>query len=383
MDGKPIRVGINATALLSPRTGIGQYIYCLGKELLDMGRIHPRFFYAKNWSHQLRRDPVSNIATLKASFRKYIPQAYVVSRLFFQANFTAGLIRNPIDLYHDPNYLAYRFSGPTVITVHDLSWIRHPETHPKDRLDAMERYFPRSLEQAVAILTDCDFVRRELVDVFGVDPSRVYPVLLGASPDFRPHSSSECGKVLADYDLEFGHYFLSVGTLEPRKNISTIVDAFSKLPLDLQKKCPLVLVGMRGWLTSRIEAKMRPLVDKGIIKPLGYVPDEHMPMIYSGATAFAFPSLYEGFGLPPLEAMACGVPVVVSNSSSLPEVVGDAGIYVEPLDADAISESMRQLFEDRPLAEDLSRRGIIRAADFTWRRTAEETSAVYLKALVG
>ena len=382
-EKKRIRVGINATALLSPRTGIGQYIYHLGKELLDLGCVLPRFFYAKNWTNELRKDPVANIVALKGQVRKYVPRAYMVSRLICQASFTGGLIRNPVDLYHEPNYLAYRFRGPTVITVHDLSWIRHPETHPKDRLDAINRYFPRSLDQAAAILTDCDFVKQELLEVFGVDPSRVHPVPLGVSPDFRPHSPALCQEVLLAHGLEYGKYFLSVGTLEPRKNIVTLIDAFSKLPPAIQERCPLVLVGMRGWLSSGIETRVRPLIDKGTIRLLGYVLDEQMPAIYSGAASFVFPSLYEGFGLPPLEAMACGIPVIVSNRSSLPEVVGNAGVSINPLDVDAISDAMRRVWEDRQFSEDLSRRGIARAVDFTWRRTAEETTAVYQNVLAG
>ena len=376
-----MRVGINAIALLSPRTGIGQYVYHLGREFLELGNIEPRFFYAKYWSDELRQDPVTHIDSLKKTIKKFIPRPYIVSRAILQANFSLGAMRHPVDVYHEPNYLAYRFRGPTVVTVHDLSWIRHPETHPKDRLDAMDRYFPRSLDRATAILTDCDFVKRELIEVFGTDPARIHPVLLGVSAEFRARSPEETRAVLAEHGIEHGRYFLSVGTLEPRKNISTLIDAFSRLPQDLQQRCPLVLVGMRGWLTSSIEAKIRPLVDKGVIKPLGYVRDEHMPIVYSGATAFVFPSLYEGFGLPPLEAMACGVPVIASDRSSLPEVVGDAGILLDPLDVEAISEAMCRVIDDQAYATDLSQRGASRAVDFTWRRTADQTLAVYRSAM--
>ena len=381
-QGKQIQVGINATALLTTRTGIGQYVYNLCKALSALGGVQQRYFYSHQWADVLREIPAPPaVLAVKAGIRKYVPHAHAISRILTQARFTAGLLRRPVDLYHDPNYIAYRFRGPTVITVHDLSWIRHPETHPKERLDTMNRYFPRSLAQAAAIVTDCDFVKRELVDVFGVDPSRVHPVLLGVSSAFRPHSEAECRKALAAYELEYGRYFLSVGTLEPRKNIPILIDAFSRLPVLTQAHCPLVLVGMRGWLTSGIKEKMTPLVNKGLIRLLGYVPDEQMPVIYSGATAFVFPSLYEGFGLPPLEAMACGAPVIASNCSSLPEVVGDAGISVEPFDVDAISAAMQRVLEDRQFADDLSRRGIARSVDFTWRRTAEETAAVYSNVL--
>ena len=380
MRDEPLRVGINATALLSPRTGIGQYVYHLGRECLEADDISPSFFYG-TWKTQLRAQPLPNIDTIKTYIKKAVPWSYEIKSLIFQAQFSLGLLKNRIDVYHEPNYLAFRFPGPSVITVHDLSWIRHPETHPKQRLAAMGRHFPRSLERASAILTDCSFVKQELVETFGLNPESVTPVLLGVSPDFIPRAPAECNAFLADHGLAHGKYVLSVGTLEPRKNIPTLIDAYSMLPADLQQRFPLVLVGMRGWLTSGLEARMKPLVERGVIKPLGYVADEMMPLIYSGAAAFVFPSLYEGFGLPPLEAMACGTPVISSRSSSLPEVVGDAGVLVDPMNVDALAESLRRVLEDRAFAEVLAQQGIKRAAGFSWKKTAAETIAVYRRAL--
>jgi glycosyltransferase involved in cell wall biosynthesis len=380
MSDAPLRVGINATALLSPRTGIGQYVYHLGKECLEAHDVSPTFFYG-TWNKKLREQPLPNIDTIKNCIKRAIPWSYTIKTLIFQAQFSLGLLQHQVDLYHEPNYLAYRFPGPSVITVHDLSWIRHPETHPKQRLTVMNRYFPRSLERAAAILTDCSFVKQELVEMFGLNPERVTPVLLGLSAEFFPRAPVECKSFLAKHGLAFGQYVLSVGTLEPRKNIPALIDAYSLLPAELQRRFPLVLVGMRGWLNSGLEARMKSLVERGVIKPLGYVPDSAMPLIYSGAAAFVFPSLYEGFGLPPLEAMACGVPVISSQSSSLPEVVGDAGILVDPQDVDAISDSLRRVLEDRAFAEGLAHKGIQRAAGFSWKRTAAETISVYRQAL--
>lgn len=380
MHEEPLRVGINAMALLSPRTGIGQYIYYLGLEYLNMEDIVPSFYYG-TWKQQLRPQAVPNIDLVKSYIKKTIPWSYIIKKHLFQLPFSAGLLKHPVDVYHEPNYLAFNFPGPSVITVHDLSWIRHPETHPKQRLAAMDRYFPSSLERASAILTDCSFVKKELVETFRLDPERVTPVLLGVSPDFFPRAPAECNAFLADHGLVHGQYVLSVGTLEPRKNIPTLIDAYSMLPADLQQRFPLVLVGMRGWLTSGLEARMKPLVERGVIKPLGYVADEMMPLIYSGAAAFVFPSLYEGFGLPPLEAMACGTPVISSRSSSLPEVVGDAGVLVDPLNVDGLAESLRRVLEDKAFAEVLAQQGVRRAAGFSWKKTAAETIAVYRRAL--
>ena len=380
MRDAQLRVGINATALLSPRTGIGQYVYHLGRECLEAEDIDPSFFYG-TWKTQLRAQPLPNIDTIKTYIKKAVPWSYEIKNLIFQAQFSAGLLKHPVDVYHEPNYLAFRFPGPSVITVHDLSWIRHPETHPKQRLAAMSSYFPRSLERAAAILTDCNFVKKELVETFGLNPERVTPVLLGVSSDFYPRQLSACKGFLGEHGLAFGRYVLSVGTLEPRKNIPALIDAYSMLPAGLQQQFPLVLVGMRGWLSSGLEARMKPLVERGVIKPLGYVADEMMPLVYSGAAAFVFPSLYEGFGLPPLEAMACGAPVISSESSSLPEVVGDAGLLVDPLNVDALAESLRSVLEDRAFAEALAQKGVKRAAGFSWKKTAAETIAVYRRAL--
>lgn len=376
MGNAPLRVGINATALLSPRTGIGQYVYHLGRECLEAADVSPTFFYG-TWKTQLREHPLPNIDTIKNSIKIAIPWSYEIKNLIFQVPFSMGLLKHPVDVYHEPSFLAYRFPGPSVITVHDLSWIRHPETHPKQRLAAMDRYFPRSLERATAILTDCSFVKQELVELFGVNPKRVTPVPLGISSEFSPRAPEECTAYLAEHGLVFGQYVLSVGTLEPRKNIANLIDAYLMLPTNLQRRFPLVLVGMCGWLNSGLEARMKPLVDRGMIKLLGFAPEAVMPLIYSGAAAFVFPSLYEGFGLPPLEAMACGVPVISSQTSSLPEVVGDAGILIDPYNVDAIVDSLRRVLEDRAFAERLSQQGIRRAAGFSWKRTAAETIGVY------
>lgn len=379
---KRIQVGLNTTALLSPRTGIGNYVYELGKQLLTSDIVEPRFFYGKDWSSELRAAPLAHINTIKQWIKRLTPRAYDVSRYITQRGFSAGISSNSkIDLYHEPNYLAYAFNGPTVVTVHDLSWIRYPELHPVERVRAIERYFPRSLDQAAAIITDCEYVRAEVIDVFGVAPAKVHSVPLGASSAYRPIPREQSQQILAAHGLEFGNYLLSVGTLEPRKNLVTIIDAFLKLDSRIQEQYPLVLVGMKGWLTDSLQTKMDPLINRGLVKSLGFVPDEQMPALYSGAAAFLYPSLYEGFGLPPLEAMACGAPVIVSNSSSLPEVVGDAGILIDPKDSDGFAEAISHIVQDTALQQGYSKKSVARATTFSWKKTADETIKVYQRVL--
>jgi alpha-1,3-rhamnosyl/mannosyltransferase len=188
---------------------------------------------------------------------------------------------------------------------------------------------------------------------------------------------------VAPFGLQAGQYILSVGTLEPRKNLTTAIKAYARLPETIRQDMPFVIAGMKGWRTDGLDKEVAALIEKGQIRRLGYVPDEALPALYSGARAFVYPSLYEGFGLPPLEAMACGTPVIVSNRSSLPEVVGDAGLKVEALDVDGLAGAMNQVIEDDVLRASLRQRGMERAKGFSWRRCAEETLAVYRKVVTG
>jgi alpha-1,3-rhamnosyl/mannosyltransferase len=300
-----------------------------------------------------------------------------VRRALEQRRFDAGVHSRKHDLYHEPNYLALRFDGPTVITVHDLSWIRYPQTHPATRVRAMDRYFEPGLRRAALILTDSQFVKREVVEVFGIDPARIRPIPLGLDPVFRPLAPAETQPVLRRLDLVHGGYFLSVGTLEPRKNLKATIAAYAVLPDAVRSRHPLVIAGMKGWRTTAIERLLQPLVDSGQARMLGYLTREDLATVTAGALALVYPSVYEGFGLPPLEAMGCGVPPIASNVSSLPEVVGDGGIQVDPGDVDAIAKAMLLLASDERLRQSLAARALARAGEFTWERCVTQTAAAY------
>jgi glycosyltransferase involved in cell wall biosynthesis len=224
-------------------------------------------------------------------------------------------------------------------------------------------------------------VRQEVMEYYGVPDARVTTVLLGVSPEFKPLDAGRCLPALAQFGLQPGRYLLAVGTLEPRKNLSTMIAAFERLPAGLRRRFPLVIVGMNGWGMERFSGKVRHMIADGEVHLLGYVPQGDLPALYSGARLFVYPSLYEGFGLPPLEAMACGVPVIASCRASLPEVVGDAGVLVEALDDHAIAQHMQALIEDDALHACLSEAGRARAQTFTWRKFAHETIAVYKKVI--
>jgi len=186
---------------------------------------------------------------------------------------------------------------------------------------------------------------------------------------------------LARFGLVPGEYVLSVGTLEPRKNLPALFAAHAGLPEALRQRFPLVVAGMRGWHQAEALNASSAAMARGELRLLGYVPDAAVPDLYAGAAAFAYPSRYEGFGLPPLEAMASGVPVITSNRTSLPEVVGSAGLMVDPDDVDGLREGLRRLLEDRVFAATLGEAGRLRSRSFSWERCARETQAVYAKVL--
>ena len=372
-----LKVAFGGIALLTPLTGIGQYAYHLGSGLQQQPDLEVDFFYGSGFSPEVRKKASRAAGKLRVLARKLVPNAYAVRRALEQRRFDAGVRSRHHDLYHEPNYLALRFAGPTVITVHDLSWIRYPETHPATRVRAMERYFEPALRRAALLLTDSEFVKREVVEVFGMDPARILAIPLGLDPMFRPLAAADTQLVLRDLDLVHGGYFLSVGTLEPRKNLKATIAAYASLPAAVRGRHPLVLAGMKGWRTTSIERLLQPLVDSGQVRMLGYLTREDLAVVTAGALALVYPSLYEGFGLPPLEAMGCGVPPIASNVSSLPEVVGDAGIQVDPGDIDGIAGAMRQLADDARLRDSLSRRALARAAEFTWERCVAQTAAAY------
>jgi glycosyltransferase involved in cell wall biosynthesis len=376
-----VRIGINAVPLLTPLTGIGQYTLHLARAMQELLPQKPFLFYASEWDREIRAAPVAPRGGIVASIKGMVPWGYEIARFRQQRRFAAGARAHLLGLYHETNYLAFPFDGPMVVTVHDLSWVRHPETHPADRVRMMDKTMPGVLERAAQVVVDSEFSRAEVIEHYRVPAERVTTVLLGVPPEFRPIDPVECAPFLASQGLKHGEYVLAVGTLEPRKNLATAVAAFARLPQPLRARYPLVVAGMAGWKMDRLPREMQRMIAGGEVRLLGYVPQQDLPKLYSGARLFVYPSIYEGFGLPPLEAMACGVPVIVSRRASLPEVVGEAGVLVEPLDEAVMAERMHELLEDGDARRRLSAAGIARASGFTWRRCALETIAIYKKAL--
>lgn len=364
-----MRILFNTHILRPPLTGIGRYTLELARALNRLG-------------HEVRGlnlDPLAPQAvqaharsTTWGKTLARIPGARTFRRIRLQAK----LNRQPSAgwIYHEPNYIPLRFNGPTVITVHDLAWIRHPETHPTERVRYLNRHFPQALERADHILTVSAFTRDELMHLFGTSAERITVTPLGVDHErYRPRTEQECAQVLSKYRLTWKSYILSVGTLEPRKNLRLAVEAHNMLPAYLQKHYPLVLAGARGWGEVDFRERLDKHVKRGNIIPLGYVAEEELPCLYSGASAFIYPSRYEGFGLPPLEAMASGVPVITSTAQALREVGGEAVLTVSPDHPEALEYALRSVLEDVDRAESLQELGQKRAGRFTWLTCAQTT----------
>jgi glycosyltransferase involved in cell wall biosynthesis len=377
-----LRVAVNATPLLSPLTGIGNYIAELGRALAATGEVDLHSFYGVRWRHEAPcpppRGPRGPAAqSLRDAVKSFVPFKRELRAAQQRLMAMHGLRRHAIDLYHEPNYVPVCYDVPVVTTVHDLSWLRYPETHPVDRVRWLDKGLPRALEKSTAILVDSEFVRQEVLTTFGIVPERVTVVHLGVSEAFRPRSPGETAAALKPLDLVHGSYLLTVGTIEPRKNLAHALEAYTLLSPNLRERFPLVVAGAKGWRAGPMEATLRQLADRGQIRFLGHVPGSDLPALYAGAAAFVFPSLYEGFGLPPLEAMASGVPVLVSDRASLPEVVGEAGVMLDPERPERTAELLAGLLDDQGARTRWGRAGADRARAFTWSACARTTLDVY------
>jgi glycosyltransferase involved in cell wall biosynthesis len=290
--------------------------------------------------------------------------------------------RHRLDLIHDPTGTAPLALTPArrVVTIHDAIPYVYPHTSTAlDRL-IYHRWLPLAIQKADAVLTDSQHSRKDILHYLPVTQERLFVIPPAANRHFRPRPPEEVRQTLDRYGVP-APYLLYVGAIEPRKNIPRLLEAYGQLRRWFEKWNLVVVGAPNRWKASPVAETAESLGLSPFIHLTGFVPDEDLPAIYSGADLFVFPSLYEGFGLPVLEAMACGTPVVTSNSSSLPEVAGEAALLVDPTDVDGLVHAMRRVLSDPDLAADLRQRGLERAKGFTWERTARETLAVYKKVL--
>jgi glycosyltransferase involved in cell wall biosynthesis len=287
-----------------------------------------------------------------------------------------------LDLLHSPDFIPPSFGyRRSVITVHDLNFLHYPQFLTAQSL----RYYNGQIEWAVRradhILADSHATKSDLVSLLSVEPEKITVVHLAADPSSHPLPESEAGRVAAKHGLEPG-YLLFVGTLEPRKNLPGLLQAYRTLLDGKVTTAPLVLVGGKGWLYDEVFECVERLHLAERVRFLHDVPNADLPGLYSAASVLTTPSFYEGFGLPALEAMACSTPVVVSDRASLPEVVGEAGLLVNPDDPEDVAQALARVLTEEPLRARMRELGLAQAARFTWEKAARETLAVY-QAVVG
>lgn len=280
-------------------------------------------------------------------------------------------------VYHGTNYAVPDFPGASVVTIHDLSVLRYPQFHPTVRVDTMKQAIERTIERADALIAVSEFARSEVIELLNWSPESVFAIHNGVSPEFRCRTPDETRPVLHRYGLTHDRYALCVASIEPRKNIDGLLSAYSGLPIAVRDRYPLVLAGEPGWNSAEIHQRIRRYAAEGWLQYLGYVPEQHLPELFAGARGFIYPSLYEGFGLPIVEAMASGVPVVTSDGSSLVEVAGGAALLVEPHDVDALTAAVERLLEDDGWRHLARQNSLNVARKFTWDSTVSKTAEVY------
>ncbi len=296
---------------------------------------------------------------------------------------SAELRRQPVDVLHVQFTAPPLSPCPFVVSIHDLSFEHLPETFKWRSRNQLKATVRRSARNAARVIALSEHAKRDIIETYAIAPDRIRSIPLAASHRFRPVTDAdELKRVRQTYAIE-GEYILSVGAIQPRKNLRRLIEAYARLRWtrpegNLPK---LVVAGKCAWLFEETLRSIKELQVTESVILTGYVPENDLPALYSGALCFVYPSYFEGFGLPPLEAMKCGAPVITGDRTSLPEVVGDAGLMVDPFDVDALAAAISTLISDSALRAKLIAKGLERARLFDWKETARQTLTVYQEAV--
>lgn len=376
-----MKVILNVEPIRFPLTGIGRYTYELAKALRTSSCIDElKLFSATRFLQELPQSDLKDNPV--HGLKRIVQKSYLAMeayRLLMPWLRSKALRKHGDYIYHSPNFFLPVFPGRKVATFHDLSPFTWSECHDPVKVRYLQKELRTTLNRADRLITDSEFTRCELAEFSGLAMDKIHAVPLASAPEFQPYPEVDLQPLLKRYQLEYQGYSLFVGTIEPRKNIVTLLDAYARLPVSVRRQWPLILTGYKGWQSEAIHARIKDAERHGWARYLGFLPAEDLPGLYAGARLFAFPSLYEGFGLPVLEAMSSGVPVVCSDSSSLPEVVGSAALMCAPMDVETLAMNLLKGLEDNIWRTQAVTQGLQQSAGFSWERCAQETIAVYQK----
>lgn len=385
-----MRIAYNLNCLRQPMTGVAYYTINMVMHILEFYPHVDIVGFRDNVL--LSRESMTQLFTVlqetaipKAWFKKkiiqYVNQSYwvrVMAQLQKNMSHSKNLrhdLKNSI--YHEPNFVFLPHIGKRVLTVHDTSMFDCPQFLPRGRAKFLQKQMRRSIDLSDALIVSCNFIKKQVMDIADVDANKIHVIAPSVQPIFRPKTREQTSVTLKNFSLQYKQFILCVATLEPRKNLMSLIKAYQQLPHPIQKEYPLLLVGCQGWMYDDLLKKINQYRD-GHILLLRYVEEKSLLDLYASAKVFVYPSLYEGFGLPVLEAMQSGLPVITSNTTSLPDVVGDAGLLINPMDDVSIALAIQKILTLMPEDyETLVQRSLLRAQEFSWQTFSEKLYAVY------
>ncbi len=370
-----MRVGIDARLVYYSKAGIGQYIIHLAKGLAKLDTPGDSFLLLQ--SRKDRTQIISNNNFSRVSL--WTPSHHWLEQPALRVE-TATL---GLDLLHSPDFIPpFRRPYKSVITVHDLAFLLYPQfmTRESARYYGQIDHAVRSTDHIIAV---SEATKQDLINLLGVPPDKITVIYEGCNPSYHPIERAEAAAFVRErFGLEANFIFF-ISTIEPRKNVPTLLRSYRWLKDHYQRPEKLVLAGSKGWLFEEVDRTIHELNLENDVVLIGRVRDSEVNYLYNAASMLVYPSFYEGFGLPPLEAMTCGTPVIVSNIKVMPEVVGDAALLIDPHDVEGLGAAMHRLLTDESLRRDLIAKGLKRAAHFSWEQAARETLAVYRKVVHG
>ena len=364
-----MKIGIEAERANLPNpTGVERYAAELIKHFARLDSTNEYILYFRTKPQEWFLHLPKNFSVKVMPFPKF----------WTQIRISWEMLTHPVDLLFIPaSALPFWHPKKSIATVHDVAWRLYPDAFTKIMRRYLEWSTRLAVKSAAKVIAVSEATKKDLWRFYGIEGDRVVVTHLGINDDFKPMNYEEAQPVLDKYGLVYQKYVLFLGTMQPRKNIIRLVEAFQKLKRENHIEEKLAIFGGKGWLWEPILEKIETAGKDGSIKYFSYAAKEDLPSLYAGAKLLTLPALYEGFGLPPLEAMASGIPVVVSNISSLPEVVGDAGKMIDPTSVDSIAAGLLDVLTNPQLREQMIAKGLVQAKKFTWENTVKKTLKVF------